>query len=222
MNFSTGNSGNLLREAVIKTGPECAQEGSYCQLLGEDVCPKIYSLIPNGYVMENLIPSSRNYSLLCEIETLLENRVWNRPALPSSLDTDWRDELKKFGISTPSWALSNEYCMVHGDPTASNCLRRGQDLIICDPRPPRNYVPQYRETDMGRIIQSMFGWEEVAYGAERIAFYPPRFLMNSEYRRRAFFWTGAAAARIEFLERSRDNRENILRWCSYVRRQCHV
>lgn len=217
MDLSTGNSGNLLREAVIKIGPECQQEGVFCQYLGENVAPEVYAIIPNGYVMEVLKPVIRTPWLLRSIEILLEEKVWIRPALPISNDISWREKLQVFGIQIPSWYKETESCLVHGDPTISNALMRDGDLILCDPRPPRDFIPQCRETDMGRILQSLFGWESVAYGFNSINYEEPHFMKDEYLRKAALFWCGAAAARIEHLERSRENRYRILEWCRQVR-----
>jgi len=222
MVFSTGNSGNRLIEAVVKTGTECLQEGSYCQYLGDDVVPKVYALIPDGYVMERLAPAPYTEDLLLRIETLLEHKVWNRPALPSTMDSDWRDHLRLYGVETPDWVVPTDYCLVHGDPTVSNTLVRGTTLMLCDPRPPRVFIPQCRESDMGRILQSLFGWEEIAYDAPHIDWWLPKFYRDLVYKRKAIFWCGAAAARIEYLERSRGKRPKILRWCNQIRSICHV
>ncbi len=221
MDFSSGNSGNLLREAVIKTGPEVRQEGAYCQLLGSEVCPEIYGLLPDGYLMEKLVPAERNSLLLRDAAERLETRVWNRPALPSSTEWDWQDSLKKYGIEVPDWIAPTEFCMVHGDCTVSNMLRRNEDLIICDPRPPRHYIPQCRETDLGRLLQSAFNWEVITYGAKRVNFNWPLFRDSLE-RNKAIFWCGAAVARIEFLEHSREKRPHVIEWCQNVRRICNV
>jgi hypothetical protein len=224
-NFNTGNSGNLLREAVVKTGDGCQMEGAYCQLLGSEVCPEVYAIIPNGYVMERLSqphPTMRSDpKFLRAIAFYLEKKVWSRPALHSTMDTDWRDKLKIYGIRTPDWIIPNEYCMVHGDPTVSNVLIRGRKVIIADPRPPRDYIPQCRETDLGRILQSWYGWEVAAYGAPGESWDKPDFRTGIE-EDRAHFWCGAAAARIEYLENSRDKRPIILDWCRTVRSLCHV
>lgn len=221
MDFSSGNSGNILREAIIKIGPGCQQEGAFCQLLGKDVCPDIYAIIPDGYVMEKLNEVSpyemEDRNFLNKVVDLLKNKVWNRPAISTTLDTDWRDNLRIYGVKTPDWVVPKDYCLVHGDPTVSNLLSRNGHLVIADPRPPRDYIPQCRETDLGRILQSWHGWEVVAYGYKGHHWNKPYFKNDLE-EDRAKFWCGAAAARIQHLELSRMRRENILDWCSTVRR----
>lgn len=223
MDFSSGNSGNKLTETVMKIGNECQQEGAYCQLLGERIAPRVYAIIPNGYVMEKLLPINRYPQLLVHMYRALKREVWSRPALPSSTEIDWRDRLSMFGIQIPDYVTPTEYCMVHGDPTASNALLRDAhplELIIADPRPPRDFIPQCKETDIGRLLQSKLGWEVVAYGARPVDFYEPE--MDLDTRRKAVFWCGAAAARIEYLELSRDERPHILEWCKNVRSICGV
>lgn len=222
MDFSTGNSGNRLLNAVVKIGPGCQQEGSFCQHLGKEVAPEVYSIIPNGYVMEALQPVKRSPRLLRDIEFTLMTRVWSRPALPISNDVSWKEKLAVFGVHAPGWVINSIPCLVHGDPTVSNVLVREDDLILCDPRPPRDFIPQNKETDMGRIIQSLYGWEVAMYGAKPVDFLMPHFMEDPCYRASAIFWCGAAAARIEYLERSRGNRKHVLEWCSYVRKECNV
>ena len=224
MDFSSGNSGNTIFPTVTKIGPECAQEGAFCQYLGEKIAPKIYSIIPNGYVMELLQkPDYTDRYLLQKVEKQLRLHIWNRPAIPISTDKTWIQSLEKFGVVGKSWYAVENSCLVHGDPTLSNTLLRGDQLIIADPRPPRDFVPQSKETDMGRILQSFFGWEHVAYGWPIVEYYPPEFWYDLTLRKRAEFWAGAAAARIEYQELSRKNsRKNIIDWCNLIRRWTNV
>jgi len=218
MDLTSGNSGNLLFETITKIGPGVAQEAAFCQFLGDDVCPKIYHIGIDMYTMEKLKPAPWTPGLLRRIEDLLYHRVWSRPALPSSMDVDWRDKLLVYGIKVPDWIKPTASCLCHGDPTASNALSGRNGLIfIADPRPPRDFIPQCRETDVGRLIQSYHGWEVVAYGAPKVDFERPKYWNNQ-----AIFWCGAACARIEYLERSRANRQHILDWCRNVRGICGV
>lgn len=222
MDLSTGNSGNSLFGAVVKIGNECQQEGAYCEVLGSEVAPKIYAIIDRGYVMEKLQPvDTEDPYLLRKIEKLLIDKVWSRSALPSSSDSDWRDKLKIYDIDVPDWVIPDQYCMVHGDPTVSNALMRDNQLILADPRPPRDYIPQCRETDMGRILQSFLGWEQIAYGKIARKYLAPLFCGDLKYSSKARFWCSAAAARISYLECSRAKpRLHIIDWCNQVRGIC--
>ena len=75
---------------------------------------------------------------------------------------------------------------------------------------------------MGKILQSYFGWEEVAYQVPPMKYRLPRFWYNFEYQRRALFWCGAAIARIQYLEYKQHNpvRASIIEWCIKVRNHC--
>lgn len=220
MDFSTGNSGNKLFETVTKIGPGCQLEGAYCQYLGPKIAPYVYSVFDEGYTMERLQIAPRRKNLLMHIESALSRYVWSRQPVPSTNDrVDWREELKKFAIEEPPDYVVNSrtFGLVHGDPTVSNALERNGRLIMCDPRPPRAYMPQLIETDMGRILQSYLGWEVVAYGARPVDFDLPLFFYTPDLFRKVLFWTAAAAARIKHLEYSRENqRSHVIRWCNLV------
>lgn len=217
MDFSSGNSGNTLTEAVMKLGPGCAQEGAFCEFLGPKIAPKIFALIPNGYVMEKLEKPEIHEASLLVIESALEEHVWCREAIPISNDETWVEKLKKYGINT-DLSMAGTPCLAHGDPTLSNLLHRGGYPILADPRPPRDFIPQCKETDMGRILQSALGWEVAAYGWPKVDFKLPNFMFDSYYAERALFWAIAAATRILHLEMSRKTQNvNIVYWCNYIR-----
>lgn len=206
----------------MKTGNECVQEGAYCQLLGADVCPEVYGFHATGYFMEKLYPIDVHEHLLLDIEDLLDERVWCRPALPSSSDLDWREQLHAQGIAIPN-GIHSTLCMVHGDPTVSNALSSAEgDLLLCDPRPPRSYVPQYIETDMAVLLQSYYGWEHAAYGWDKTVFVPPRFTDNPTQLRRAMFWLGVKARRIATYEQRGLRRPQVFAWCEEIRSLTHV
>ena len=105
MDLKRGNSGNHLYSTITKVGFACAEEGAYCKFLGESVCPKIFDIFPGGYTMECLKSYPITEIILEEIEELLIERVWNRPALPSTQNIPWIEELQKFGVRTPKWAV---------------------------------------------------------------------------------------------------------------------
>lgn len=216
--FSTGNSGCSLKEVVLKTGPGVEAEGRFCQTLGTAVAPEVYTVFTDGYVMEKLTPSPKTCILLTQIEHLLSSKVWCRPPIPQK--EVWRESLHYFGVDVPSWVTASDTCLTHGDPTVSNAMTRDDSLVMVDPRPPRPYVPQSHHADRGRILQSAFGWETVAYGQPPVSWTMPFFWEDEEDRRQALFWAGAAAARILKKELSENNREHIIDWCKSTIMRC--
>jgi hypothetical protein len=218
MDFKSGNSGNLLREAVLKIGDGCLQEGAFCQYLTSKIAPEVFALTPNGYVMEKLRAERPTEDSLIIIEEALEEHVWNRPAIPISNDEDWVRKLQKFGVFAHR-ELASEPCLSHGDPTLSNLLWRDDTTpILADPRPPRDFIPQCRETDMGRIMQSFYGWECAAYNWPDIPYERPRFMRDPKIAAKANFWAFAASARILHLELSKKKQNpRILNWCNSMK-----
>jgi hypothetical protein len=45
-------------------------------------------------------------------------------------------------------------------------MRDGEPVII-DPLPPQMYMPEYRAVDIGKLLQSILGYEEIKYGSTR-------------------------------------------------------
>ena len=205
------------------------QEGAYCRALGPEVTPRVYTLLPDGYVMEQLEPAPRHRGLLCEMENLLRNHVWHRKSVNYDVtgQMDYLEYHAALGLTVPPELIPHRFTMAHGDPTVSNALVRYKELrgdhqlVICDPRPPRAYIPQCPESDMGRLVQSAFGWEVVAYGWERIRYDAPIFWRNDTLRPRALFWCAAACKRIEKKELSKPTpRPHVLEWCETTVRDC--
>lgn len=221
--FGTGNSGSNLFDAVVKYGNECQIEGVYCKLLGE-VAPIVFEIVPGGYVMERLQIAPREPDLILGMELLLHKRVWNRPTVPYEVTgVDYKEYHQKIGITVPTWAIPTEFCMTHGDPTVSNAMIRisNRELVICDPRPPRAYIPSCRETDMGRLLTSAFGWEQIAYNEHPVQWLKPVFWDVPNLRRKALFWCAAACKRIAHKEWQKlPPRMYILEWCDLMVKFC--
>lgn len=226
MALTSGNSGSKLIETITKFGTESTQEGAFCKLLGEDVCPKIYSITPEYYTMERLEQAPRSANLLRDIEKLLEEKVWNRPSQNYDVTgvrnyVEYHREV--LNIEIPNWAIPDEFSLAHGDPTVSNCLIRGRELILCDPRPPRHYVPSCKIADMGKILQSYYDWELMAYNDQHQNYTLPYFMSDSLLARQAKFWCGCSVARIQHLDKIRNwNRPIIQNWCEEVKGYCGI
>jgi hypothetical protein len=207
-----GNSGAQLREAVLKSGfPEARAEAEHCRLLGR-VTPEIYHVLDDGYVMEKLYPVPFNRFLPQEILRILRVRVWQRPPIRNNL-TAWIEPFKeRFHLTVPDFALPNNYCLCHGDPAIGNVLMQEDgSLVIADPCAPRSYLPECPEIDQGKVLQSLLGWEAVAYGVKIPAYDIP------EFSERAAFWCFVSLLRILRRETMRvEPRQDILNWCLHL------
>lgn len=218
MPLSSGNSGASLVESVTKFHSNASIEGAFCEHLGDGVCPMVYGIGPGYYTMERLTDAERSPGLLKEIEDKLEMRVWSRPMQNYDSTANFIEFQKSMGIETPDWAIPKEFCLIHGDPTVSNAMRRDNgDLILIDPRAPNGHIPSWKTVDMGKILQSYFGWESAAYGEKPVRYERPRFMYDPELCKQAMFWLEHHVRRIEQYETERGlNRLNIRAWCNSI------
>jgi len=159
---------------VRKAGEGTAAQGEYCKELGEEVCPQIYDIDMNNnyYHMEILKDPSLKLlpGFFNQAKFLLQKYVWPRALLYQ--DSSWREKLVEFADSFRCNIRNRLYelypeirpqHMIHGDPTLANMmLRIGKtvDLVLIDPIRPINKVPGHREVDLGKMLQSTFGWEQ--------------------------------------------------------------
>ena len=70
--------------------------------------------------------------------------------------------------------------MTHGDPTAENTVFGGK--IVLDPIPPSGAVPLFPACDMGKVLQSIVGYEVFKNGYQfkrRIALRAARKFLDS-------------------------------------------
>jgi hypothetical protein len=212
-----GNSDAEIFLSVLKTGPEEPARGEWVNLLGRDVCPEVYVVFDNGYAMEFLEPVQPYETLLLDMENLLEAKVWCRPTF--NRNKDWLQHLRA-KVDMPDPPPPTRYTLTHGDCTISNAMKRGSQLLIIDPLPPRPHVDHVPEADMGRLIQSAMGWEVLMYGDRIIEYDPPMFWYREKERRLALWWCACLAKRIALFERQREGREKVLRWTYMVAEKC--
>lgn len=205
----------------MKSGhPELSDEVRQCVSLGTNVCPAILlDNSPRSYVMERLDPAAREPDLLREMEQLLLERVWHRD--PIGDRPAWRTSFGvKYLMSIPGWVDDETPCLTHGDPTVSNALRRGSQLILCDPAP-RPYAPEFASVDRGKLLQSLAGWETMAYGWDPVAYEPPRFVDDPELLSRAVWWLGAHVTGVLQRELRRPTeRAGLRKWCGRLIDAC--
>lgn len=158
--------------------------------------------------MERLTPAPWTPDLPVQVANLLAAKVWNRPAIRPGVA--WLFELEDMlQVDVPAWAMPLQYCLCHGDPAMGNVLMRGGQLIIGDPAP-RTYLPECAEVDQGKILQSILGWESVAYGTPAPVWEVPAF------PKRAAFWCLVSIMRIQWRERRGKERPHVLEWCEHI------
>lgn len=190
-------------------------------ILGSHICPMVIGLTSSGYSMEYLEPDVARPETLRTLESALSAHVWSRDPIDKE-NTNWLDllvERLRVPLPAPPGHLTAP-CLTHGDCTVSNLGRRenGGRLLVMDPLPPRPYIPERREVDMGRILQSACGWETLVYGDDVVDFDPPDFWFVDYLRRPALWWCGVTALRIARHEDGR--RDNVMRWCQEISRMC--
>lgn len=169
-------------DRVIKSGDGASRQGRYCEHLGQLVCPRVISYVPNGYVMERLVEPDEitdewGKDTLTTVRQILEAEVWDVSSSAVQQQTSWRlmlrDWLQRM-LPDSEEQLDKLYPeehkdvlgFVHGDPTLANCLLRPGDLeiVICDPIRSTGKIPSIPEIDVAKMLQSVVGWEHIACG----------------------------------------------------------
>lgn len=132
-----------------------------------------------GYAMELLETVDTRYDEPRYAHEVLDALapVWAEPPLGPR---DWSPHLWFFGDGNEAlldWfgELTIEpamYCGTHGDPTLENLMRRGStgEFVLIDPVPDivtDGKVPAIRALDLGKVLQSGLGYEEVNRGQVR-------------------------------------------------------
>ena len=187
-----GSSGAIIVSAgerlVRKVGdPRVAAQGKYLRKLGGSHVPNVARVYHNGYDMEMLSDPSPLFSMSAEYLVdgyleALQNGIWGEPRV----EIDHAEHLRKLTTITtaPDVAVEDDYdtmlsvysdmidwsslsaIRTHGDPTFDNLMWRGSELVIIDPIPPTPAVPDLLVVDLGKIMQSLVGFECVRYGGK--------------------------------------------------------
>jgi hypothetical protein len=146
-----------------------------------DFLPRVQKLIsPGSYQMERLgaMPDFVDDEVLARLVLNRLSRLWDDPAEhafdPRAHSAYVQERADRLGLvhELSTWWARIEpilarqpNCTVHGDPTIDNCMLRGEgELVITDPIPPGVCLPSVRALDVGKVIQSAMGYEEVACG----------------------------------------------------------
>lgn len=221
-----GNSGDEVRLVVMKRGlsPErvvlLLDQAKYCMALGS-IAPTILGTTSDGYAMEVLEEEEMTPFTPGAVLWDLEHIVWPRPPLYLRGRRDWCPLLAEFlGVeSIPDWVASEQECLIHGDPTLANVMRRERELVLIDPLPPMGKTPSLRSIDRAAVMQSMCGWELLLGMEPRTTYlFPQEISMLTELEmQRVLFWLMVKARRI--LPYTSD--PLVVDWCHLVERSMH-
>jgi hypothetical protein len=212
-----GSSGAIIEmfdHHVIKSGQghvgeRVTQQVKWLTSYPSAVVPVVYDVVPARYMMERLDPVepfSLNVADLDAIIGRLARYVWHRePVVMFSpklhhekldrLKMHASDQMVDFLVNVRDIVLDRRQraCLTHGDPTLDNVMRRMGDFVVTDPIPATHAVPDLWAVDLGKILQSLSGFEIARYDEaphNPIAVRPSHLLdtLTEHDRIRAIYW----------------------------------
>jgi hypothetical protein len=166
-------------------GERIRAQADYIRWLQSPYMPFVRLKVPGGYVMDKLYPyeNQDRFHMTYVIADALANSVWllDAPDVKFSPVTH-RDYVRQrareadvamVGSDLLRTSLSInwsdlQYHAVHGDPTYDNLMARyrgSQMPVLIDPLPPYldGRMPNARAVDIGKILQSCYGYEDIKY-----------------------------------------------------------
>lgn len=131
-----------------------------------------------GYAMERLT-TPPTIPTVDDVLRLLKENVWNRPP---EVAPDW-NAVEDYAIEKAKlyWhevvtslterikscaARSLTRVRIHGDPTFENVMMRGREYVLIDPLPAVPHAPDLLAVDLGKLLQSSCGYEDVILGVD--------------------------------------------------------
>jgi hypothetical protein len=192
---------HVLPLVTIKNGPKCGAQGKLMERIKGPV-PKIYLRWKTGYMMETLQPLGNPWYWRTN-EKILHEYVWKHneaPMLGRQPRFDYtktlyylesmrspllqHHALPKYAHMNRVYSHATEW--THGDPTHENTMQKNGIYRLLDWQSDRaNFRPAHRDADYGRLLQSLFGWNNVNATNEDFIT-QAKFLMRE--RRMAWFW----------------------------------
>lgn len=182
---------------VTKSGGIAArtkEQGEWILRHGGTVFPRVTRVFDDGYVMEKLEHVEYwDVSPSFSVPTLVRH-IWNQPpVVPPTPQTkellkakmthtinkylaDHIDEATKREIMVSAeiagdGAYRMKHCLTHGDPTAENVMRRSEnEFVFIDPIAATEVVPDSPAVDIGKMLQSAYGWEDAKYSNGLVAY----------------------------------------------------
>jgi hypothetical protein len=188
-----GSNGVVRKVGTGAVGERVALQGRWLLSHRGRSLPRVTRAGDTGYDMEPLLAAPAwaldHDAIFTEMLTSLNSEVWK---LPAEVPYDEIALLTKVGDLCHRFELRTEYAhwrelhaeidfnalqtgLAHGDPTFDNVMFREStgDLVLVDPLPSLitgPAIPDLRCVDLGKILQSVLGWERIRYGDDSEAF----------------------------------------------------
>lgn len=152
------------------------------------VFPDVHLVFEYGYVMERLTAPLELLDVdfatqrLCRVHQLLSTRLWGERHLVAGTRIltsehglyviaravqflDMRRQQRLLDTLHAVRALTlTAVDRIHGDPTLDNVMYSGADIIVTDPIPATAKMPALVAHDLGKMLQSVRGYEWVLAG----------------------------------------------------------
>ena len=184
---------------VIKRGGDVEKtiaQGRWIRENTSPAMPMVFELTEDGYVMEKLERIDYWNVRAGDVVRLLRSNVWSRPprvapseqtfmALRDKVLGNITADAVKEKVDAVAYgnailrAVSDAYryslkvkaTLSHGDPTAENVMNRhGYGPVLIDPIGATVAVPDSPCVDVGKMLQSAYGWEAAKYGTDVSAY----------------------------------------------------
>lgn len=211
---SSGARVDIHPNHVIKTGSDVVGERVVAQANWIDrhqcsVLPIVYDIMLSGYIMEKLDEIEPGSLFVADLDAIigrLARDIWSRPEVTTFspiLHMEKVSKLEQYASHSMLIFLNDardaafdrrqRACLTHGDPTLDNVMRRMGLYVITDPIPATHAVPDLWAVDLGKILQSLVGFEQARYGhSQHNAFeVKPQHLLDTLQREdqvRAVYW----------------------------------
>lgn len=171
----------VIGDDAVKMGYDApnrvVEQGQWLLDNAETHLPVVRRVLPRGYAMEALTHIPIQDVSLDRVVDALADSVW-RYAPTVHVDTSrtllkidkilrkHAPQLLPEAITATAYIRRTDDCLAHGDPTAENVMLRGDTYVIIDPLPATEAIPDDAAVDVGKLLQSAHGWEEMK-GEER-------------------------------------------------------
>lgn len=213
---TSGATITILGDRVVKrhdASDRIMEQGTWLQRHKTPILPTIYQVYARSYVMEKLdvapLWALDHCVVLDAMITGLREHVWSEPPISSPNIEKTLSYVESIALrhNLPTFInhveAASTYvkwgdvraCLTHGDPTFENVMFRPVtgELVLIDPIPSREVVPDLMSVDLGKILQSVMGWEVARYNSylERIKIKPSTvelWALNDNEWHATIFW----------------------------------